>query len=473
MAQSVPYRKKGRHALLQSDMRDFTLLWIGQVVSLVGSGMTCFAQSIYVYTDLGGTITNLMLLAALAQLPGVLISPLAGVVADRWDRRWVMLISDSVAALATLTLRILVVSDAFEIWQMYVIVVVISMANHFQWPAYFATIPLMVPKERLGYANGLVQVARSLSGIAAPFMAGLAVTAFHIQGVILFDLGSYLFASAMLFIIRIPPTPKTVASQASRSSFWQETIYGWKYLSGRPGLLGLLSIFAIANFLFANVSILFFALALSITSASVLGSVLSIGGVSALAGSLMMGAWGGPKRRIYGVLGFIFVQGLALVLMGLRPSVVFLFGAYIMFMLASPFVNANSGAIWQSKVPPDVQGRVLAASGMVSTTALELGYLSSGPLADHIFEPLLADNGLLASSIGRIIGTGPGRGVGLMFIILGVLTAAVAVGGYLYPRVRLLDEELPDAITDAAWAEMATSGQVIRPTFRQVDLMVE
>jgi MFS family permease len=473
MAQDVSLRKKGRHALLQSDMRDFTLLWIGQVVSLVGSGMTCFAQSIYVYTDLGGTITHLMLLAALAQLPGILISPLAGLVADRWDRRWVMIISDSVAALATLTLRILVVSDAFEIWQMYVIVVVISMANHFQWPAYFATIPLMVPKERLGYANGLVQVARSLSGIAAPLMAGLAVTAFQIQGVILFDLGSYLFAFAMLLIIRIPPTPKTVTSQASKGSLWQETMYGWKYLVARPGLFGLLVLFAIANYLFANVGILFFALALSITSASILGSIMSIGGASMLAGSLVMGSWGGPKRRIYGVLVFLLIQGLAIGFMGLRPSVFFLFAAYIAFGFAMPFVNACSGAIWQSKVPPDVQGRVLAASGMVSTAALEVGYLSSGPLADYVFEPLLAADGALAGSVGRIIGTGPGRGVGFMFIILGALTVLVAIGGYLYPRLRLLDEELPDAITDDVFAGFETAGSTVRPTLRQIDLMAD
>jgi MFS family permease len=482
-------------------MRTFMLLWVGQLVSLLGSGMTCFAQTVTVYTDLGGTITHLMLLAAAAQMPGVLVSPFAGVLVDRWNRRWVMIISDTVAAMATLTLRILVVRDSFQLWQMYVLVVIISIANHFQWPAYFATISLMVPKGRLGYANGLVQVARSLSNVGAPFLAGLAVVVFKLEGVILFDMASYLFALAILLIIRIPqPSPADdrvgraalapsqvglgepdismgMQPEKRRSggigAFMREALYGWSYLFKRPGLLGLLVLFAIANYTLANVYILFIPLALSFTSPTELGSVMSAGGISMLVGGLAMSAWGGPKRRIYGVLGFVALQGVAFMLMGTLPVVWLLFGAYLIYMFAMPFVNANSGAIWQSKVATSVQGRVLAASSMASTLALELGYVTSGPLADYVFEPLLATGGPLAGSIGRIIGTGEGRGVGFMFIVMGIVCASAALVGFLYPRVRRLDVELPDAIPGQDFATLQASGQSVKPALRQIDLMAD
>lgn len=454
-----------------NQMRNFMLIWIGQTVSLVGSGMTCFAQSVYVYTNLGGTITNLMLLAAAAQLPGILISPLAGILVDRWNRRWVMIISDTVAAVATLALRMLVMSPYFQLWQMYLLVIVISVANHILWPALFATIPVMVPKERIGYANGLVQIARSFSGIAAPFMAGLAVTAFSLQGVILFDFVSYVVATVTLLIVRIPQPVITRPVQTAKGSLVREALYGFAYLFERRGLFSLLILFAVANFLFANLSILFMPLALTIGNATMLGSVMSVGGISMLVGSLIMGAWGGPKRRVYGVLGFMFLQGIALLFIGMRPSIPFLLGAYVLFTFASPFVNANSGAIWNTKVAQDVQGRVLAASSMVSTTALELGYLSSGPLADNIFEPLLAVNGPLAGSVGRIIGTGPGRGIGFMFIIMGVICVTATIVGLLYPRLRRLDIETPDTIPDARQAGLQPQRQAVGMTLRQIDLI--
>jgi DHA3 family macrolide efflux protein-like MFS transporter len=209
-------------------------------------------------------------------------------------------------------------------------------------------------------------------------------------------------------------------------------------------MLGLLLIFSASNFLLGTLGILLIPLALSVTTASVLGSVMSIGGFSMMVGSLLMSIWGGPKRRAYGVLGFMLVQGLAVVIGGLRPSIPLFFSAAMIFFFASPIVNACSQAIWQSKVPPDMQGRALAASGMISTAALELGYLSAGPLADRVFEPLMAAGGPLAGSVGQIIGTGSGRGIGLMFIISGALCILVTLVGFLNPRIRLLDTEVPD-----------------------------
>jgi MFS family permease len=445
MAHAVLYRRKPGVFRIEGTP-GFLLLSLGQIVSLIGSGMTCFAQSIWIYTDLGGSITNLTAIAVLAQLPGVIISPIAGVLVDRWDRRWVMIVSNAVAALATLALRTLIVTHTFQIWHIYVIVIVLSIANHFQWPAFFATIPLVVPKQHLGSANGLVQTARALGQIAAPFMAGVVVTLFKIQGVILFDMISYLVAFVTLLIVRIPRPPLTDTARLIQGSLKRELVYGWKYLVDRPGLLGLLLLFSASSFLIGVVSLLLMPMALSTISATTYGALASIGGISMILSGLMVSVWGVPKRRVYAVLGLMVVQGVAIMLGGLRPSVGLYLGASVVFYFAVPVIGACSEVIWQSKTALDVQGRVLAASWMASVAATQLGFLIAGPLADYVFEPLLAVGGPLAGSVGLLIGTGRGRGIGFMFIIFGALYIVVTAMGYLSSRLRRVDEELPDAI---------------------------
>lgn len=456
----------------------FYILWFGQMISLIGSGMTCFAQSVYVYTDMGGSITNLMLLAVMAQIPGILVSPFAGYLVDKWDRRKVMIAGDTAAAIATIVLRVLVVSKSFAIWQMYIIVVVISVANHFQWPAYFATVPLMVDKQKLGRANGMVQAGRSIGQIAAPALAGWAVTQFSLKGVILFDLGSYIFALTTLLIIRIPKVPKAEPAAVSepggkkRFSFLSEAFFGFRYLWEKRGLFNLLVLFCIDNFIFAAAGIILLPLALSLGSATLYGTAMSVGGICSLAGGIIMGAWGGPKRRVYGVIGFMMLQGVGLMILGIHPSIPSLFIGYMTISLAVPFVNACAGIIWQSKVPLQVQGRVIAISSMITTFGVELGYISSGPMADHIFFPLMAMGGPLAASLGPIFGTGAMGGTGLMYVTLGLACIFTALGFFSNSRLRNLDTEIPDADFESLKQDIAKEEEMIESvSIKQIDIM--
>lgn len=466
MTQSMLYRKKGPNWGI-GGLFGFSLLSVGQIVSLIGSGMTCFAQAIWIYTDQGGSIINLTMLAVLAQLPGVLISPIAGVLIDRWDRRWVMIISNGVAALATLALRALIVTNNFEIWHIYVITCVISIANHFQWPAFFATIPLVVPKKSLGSANGLVQVARSLGLVAAPFMAGIIVTLFSIQGVILFDMVSYTVAFLTLLIVRIPRPPLLIDTKTNENSFKNELIYGWKYLLERPGLVRVTLLFSASGFLMSVVSILMLPMALNTISASEYGSLASVGGVCMLISGLAVTIWGIPKNRVQTMLAMMLLQGVAIVLAGLQPSMALWLTAFSIFFFVSPILNTCSEVIWQSKVAPHVQGRVLAVTWMASVIAGQLGFLVGGPLAEYVFEPLMIAHGRLAGSIGKLIGTGAGRGIGLMFILFGVVyIGTTVVLGYFSRRLQKLDAELPDEIDNihpkaTSYDVMPTIGAVL------------
>ena len=163
-----------------------------------------------------------------------------------------------------------------------------------------------------------------------------------------------------------------------------------------------------------------------------------------------MSAWGGPKPRVYGILGFSVLQGVVLFAAGLPPQVVILAAAAFLYFFSLPIINGSSQAIWQSKVAPDVQGRVFAVRRMIAWSSLPLAYLAAGPLADRVFEPLMAVGGPLAGSVGRFVGVGPGRGIGLLYIVLGTVSLLATVVGFLYPRLRRVEVELPDVVVDIA-----------------------
>ena len=225
--------------------------------------------------------------------------------------------------------------------------------------------------------------------------------------------------------------------------------YGWQYVKARPGLLGLLVFYAFRNFLLGLVSVLTVPLVLSIASSDVLGRILAISGVGMLMGSLVLAKRGVPKHHyIITMFGFNALAAVAMITVGLRSSIPLVTLSGFLLFFCVPFINIPNQVIFQRKVPAHIQGRVFALRRAFATMALPLGYIVSGPLADRVFEPLMLPNGFLAGSIGTLIGVGPGRGIGLMFIITGCLTLFVTLAAYQYPRLRHLEIELPDAIPD-------------------------
>ena len=432
-------------------MQVFFVIWFGQLVSIIGSGLTGFALGIWVLQETG-SVTQFSLISLFGMLPFILISPIAGVMVDRWDRRKTMIVSDTIAALTTLAIVLLYRADNLTIWMIYLMTAISSASRAFQMPAYTAATTLLVPREQLGRANGLVQLAQGLGQLISPVLAGLLVTWVGLSGVITVDLVSFVFAVITLMSVRIPRPEVSTEGQQARGSVLRESSFGWNYIKQRPGLMGLLIFFAISNFLVSMVVVLANPLVLSFPSGSpaVLGTVLSVAGAGMLVGSVVMSIWGGPRRRVNGVLGAMALSAVCITLAGLQPSAILLTVMAFLFLFSLPFVGASSQAIWQSKVPADIQGRVFATRAMIATAATPVAYLIAGPLADYVFQPLLQDEGSpLSGTIGQIIGYGPGRGIGLMFIVFGLLTLAATVGGYMYPRIRLVEDELPDAGMEA------------------------
>jgi hypothetical protein len=436
----------------------FLLIWFGQMVSLLGSGLTGFALGVWVY-ERTGSVTQFALIALSTTLPAIVISPIAGALVDRWNLRWTMLLSDCGAGLSILFLALMLFAGRLEVWHIYLAMSASSTCNAFQWPAYSAATTLLVPKQHLGRASGLVQMGQSVGQLISPVLAGVLIVTIQIQGIIMLDFATFLFALVTLLSARFPEAKTVAGREVGKGSLLHEATYGWIYIRSRPGLLGLLIFLAISNFLMGVIEVLATPLVLSFASPAVLGTVLSIGGSGMLVGSVVMSTWGGPLRLIKSVFGFMLLSGLCVIVAGLRPSGQLFALATFFFCLGLPIINGSIQVIFQRKVALDVQGRVFALMRMIAGSSLPLAYVVAGPLADRVFEPLMTSGGLLAGSIGQLIGVGPGRGIGLMFITLGALTMLVTVVAYQYPRLRLLEEELPDAIADPAAALAENQGQ--------------
>ena len=429
----------------QADFKPFFFMWIGQVVSLIGSGLTSFAVGVWVYQETGN-VTLFTLIATSAALPAVVLSPIAGVLVDRFDRKWMLIVSDTGAALSSLALLLLFRADALELWHIYLLVAINAAFNTIQFPAFGAAITMLIPKKHFGRASGMMQFGQSGAQVLAPLLAGMLMEWLPIPSIIAIDLTTFGVAVLLLvFLVRVPKPP---AATGDRPSFWRQVAFGWEYIRDRPGLVALLGYFACINFLLPVSMVLVTPLVLSFASTDDLGMVLSISSAGMVVGSLVMASWGGPKRRVLGVLGGAPFIVLGLFVAGFQASVPLIATGMFLFFFVVPLINGSSQAIWQAKVEPAVQGRVFAMRRMVAQITAPIAFLLAGPLAERVFVPLLRPEGALAGSLGPWLGTGEGRGIGLLFMTLATLFLVITVIAYLYPRLRDLEVLVPDAVPE-------------------------
>ncbi len=425
-------------------MRAFLIIWAGQLVSLIGSQLTGFALGVWVY-DQSKSVFLLALTQIALQAPFVLLSPLAGVLADRWNRRTAMMVSDFGAGLAVLTVAGLYFTGWLQPWMVIPINLWMAAFQTLMWPAYTASVTLLVPKEQYGRANGFVQLGEALPQIAGPALAGALYVVIHLGNLALIDFVTYLFAvTLMLLWVRIPNPARTEAGRQARGSVWKEMRFGWDYIVARRGLLSLLLYFMSINFFSGVMQPLLVPLILDNWPADVLGYLSTIMGVGMLAGTVLMSAWGGGRRKIYTLLGAGVVSSLFLSAVGLRISIPLLAVCGFGFMLALPLINASSQAIWQAKVAPDVQGRVFAVRRALAWSAQIVAPLLAAPLADYVFKPGMAAGGALAALLGPVVGVGANHGIGVLISCLGLLTGVVSLAAFLIPAIRNVERDVPD-----------------------------
>jgi MFS family permease len=416
------------------------------MISFIGSGLTSFALGVWVFQTTGD-ITHYALISMFFVLPGVLLGPLAGTLVDRWDRRKAMLISDLGAGLTTLSIGVVYLLGGLQVWYIYLAVFLSGAFGSLRMPSMMAAMTQMIPKKNFGRTSGMMEIVQIGEYLIAPIVAGGLMGSIGLTGVILIDFTTFLFAISILLVVHIPRAATTVEGRAGRGTVLQEAMYGWKYIMARPGLSALMVLFAICNFTTEMTVVLFTPLILSFASTAKLGLAMSMSSSGFLVGGLVMSIWGGPKRRVKVMMIFMILLGLFSALIGLRASVGLIIVSGFLATLCVPILSSSNQVIWQKKVAPDVQGRVFAIRRTIVLATPLLTYVIAGPLADRVFEPMMAIHGPLTGSIGQILGTGPGRGIGLLFVTMGLLLALAAAISCLSPHLRRVEEELPDAVT--------------------------
>ncbi|KOP26791.1 MFS transporter [Hapalosiphon sp. MRB220] len=418
-----------------ASMRNFMIVWLGQLVSTIGSSMTSFAIEIWAW-EITGKATTLTLVGFFSLLPSIIITPISGVIVDRFNRKLLMMLGDTVAVLTTIVVLLLYLSNHLQIWHFYLTGAIVGTFNQFQFLAYSSSVSLMIPKKHYTRASSLEFLSSYGSNIIAPALAGYLYTIIGFLGIWLIDIFTFAIAISSLLLVSIPqPAPTTENEKVA--NIWRDLGFGWHYINKQKSLLALL----VVNLLFWLPhdigNSLYSPMILSRTNNNtlVLGSLASAAGFGGVMGAIILSTWGGFRRKIQGVLLGMIGAGLSKIVFGLGRTPWVWIPAQFCSSLNFPLNGSSDTAIWLAKVPPNMQGRIFAARSLLLQIASAVGYLVAGPLADHIFTPALQSEGVLVGIFGGLLGTGTGAGIALLYVICAVWMLLVGLLGF---SVRVL-----------------------------------
>lgn len=416
----------------------FLVIWFGQMISMIGAGMTRFALGVWVYQQTGSA-TLFAFTQAVVVLPQVLLLPFAGALVDRWDARRTMLVSDTLSAVCTLSVLGLWYQDALSVPAVYVVNAVWACIAAFQGPAWNVTTGILVRKDQLARAGGLLETGTAVALIAAPLLAGAITGLAGVQTIIAADMASSVVAVLCLLGAHVPGRD---APPAARPSLRAEIAEGWNCVARDRLVFRLLAYFAVINVCICLGWVLMTPAVLKLTTVHGLAAVTSVASSGMILGGMVLARWGGPRQKVLGTLGGGVLLGVSLAVTGAYPSVLVIGAGYFLHFFSIPFLNGCFRAVWQSRTPVELQGRVSAVTMIVSRSTVPFTFVAGGYLADHVFEPLMMPGGGLAGTAGVLLGTGPGRGMGALFVLSGIVVLLATWVAYAATAERRDAEEL-------------------------------
>ncbi len=366
-------------------MRRFFLIWSAQACSLVGSALVQFALAWWLTIETGSaTVLALAMMAAF--LPQIVVSPFAGALVDRWNRRLVLIFSDTGIALTTVVLIALFAVGAVEVWHIYAVLLVRSAGSSFHWPAMAASTTLMVPKKHLARVGGLNQAINGAVNIAAPALGAVLLLALPMWGVLSVDVVTAAIAVAPLLFIKIPQPSKPEGGTDKAPSVFSEMREGFRFLRSWKGALILILMIMVINLLFTPADAMLPILVTAYFGEGLVefATIQIAIGVSFIAGGLALGAWGGFKRKVVTLLVSGVLSGVGVVVVGIVPPNGFYLAvagmSFAGFMIA--MLNGSAQALMQSSIPPDKQGRVFGLMGSLMVAMTPIGLAVAGPVSD-------------------------------------------------------------------------------------------
>lgn len=422
------------------ELRTFLLLWVTQSFSALGSAMTSFALVVWPYQQQGSALTT-SLLSICSYAPYVLFSIFAGALSDRWNKKAIMLASDSFAAACTLTVLLLFRAGRLEIWDLYIVNALNGLMNTMQQPASDVAISLLSPQKHYQKVSGLRSFSNSLVTILAPVLATALLAAAGLQAVIFFDLGT--FAAAFLTLAGWIQIPKAREGTSPAEPPLRAARQGLRYLKENRGILHLILFLAIINFTASIYNAALPAMLLSRQGAGepALALVNTFAGIATMGGSVLVSIAPPPKSRvrvIFNSLLFSMSTENFFLAFG-RSTPIWCLGA-VLGWACIPFMNANMDVLLRTRIPIDMQGRVYAARNALQFFTIPLGYFLGGLLIDQVFEPFMATQSS-GSFWAALFGTGKGSGAALLFFVIGMTGMLSCLPFYRDRHIRALEFE--------------------------------
>lgn len=415
------------------ELKTFIILWLTQALSSLGSSMTSFALVIWLYKDSGSALTT-ALLTVCSYAPYVIVSIFAGAISDKWNKKAVMLICDSFAALSTVGVLVLLKAGALEVWHLYIINALNGLMNSVQSPASDVATTLLTPKQHYQKTSAMRYFSNSLVSIMTPVLASAIVTLAGLEAVIAFDLATFVIAfTVLLLFIKIPEVPK---NDTVKETLLRSAKNGVSYLIGNKGILCMILFLSAINFIASIANAALPALILSKSNEASLGAVSSCTGIAALVGSVIAAILPKPKSRseAFCISLFISMSTENFLLAFGNSTIVWCIGG-LLGWITIPLMSANYDVIFRSTVPTEMLGRVYSVRNTLQFFSIPVGYFLGGILIDKVFEPFMAntDNALLLN----VFGTAKGSGAAFLFFVIGVAGVLVCI---FFSNIKALRE---------------------------------
>ncbi len=413
----------------------FFVLWLGEFLSVIGTGITGFALSVDIYQKTGmASYYSLITLSTVA--PSILIRPVAGALADKYSRRLIMIMGNMLAGSGIVLLFFLLHFEAGAISIVHICfcMIVSSIGTGLSVPAYTSCITLLIPEEFYQVASGMIQVSASAQYIISPLLAGILLPIMGAENVILLDAASFLIVILIVFWIKVPL--KVSDKEDEKEKLLVSIKKGMKYLRDYKENVKLIIMGMLVNFFMGFLIVLIGPMILSFSTQTWLGIGESISALGMVAGSVLVMFVKLPKNLYSKIYSYVILMGIGYAMVGLTQNYLFIIVACITFFYSIPYINTYVDVVFRTTIEKKMQGRVYAIHGALVQAGYIVAYSVAGLLADYIFEPMFKEGGYFYNNLGRIFGTGEGRGIGLMFVICGI--CIVTIGLFFKTRIDRL-----------------------------------
>lgn len=414
----------------------FLYIWFGQFVSIIGTGLTVFSLGVYVYQQTD-TASSYVFILMCVFLPPFLLKPYGGILADRYDRRLMMVAGDLGATLGLLFIFFMMLKGNIELWQIYLGIAASSIFSAFQEPAYKALITDLLPEEQYAKASGLMQLASSAQYLISPFLAGILLTIIDIKFVFLIDVTTLIISSSIVIWVR-KTLGRTTVNQQEHNTI-ADLKEGIQEFSKNRGVVNLVITTMLILFFVGLLQSLFIPMLLNLTTVKAVGITQSVSASGILIGSLFIGLFGSKKKHVEILSISLFISGIFFANLGFSTNITVITLAGFMFFATLPFINTSIEVLIRRNIDNRKQGRVWSIISMITYLGSIMAFAVAGFLADKIFNPLLELDGLLVETAGLIIGAGEGRGIALMFVISGLMISMIALLIWQNEKIKTLE----------------------------------